>query len=124
MEGYAPVTRRTAAIIMLPMAAAVSLAAVWSASDHFAGARKMVAQSEEGHLVVTPDTGWHFEITIGGGPADVNWDGVVDWRDVETMRYCRSGPMVPYKFGCSKADIDKDGDVDQDDFALLQEALR
>ena len=66
--------------------------------------------------------------------ADFDRNGVVDDEDVELMANCRTGPMVPYDVealppnctltpdcnGFLSADLDRDGDVDQDDFGYLQ----
>jgi hypothetical protein len=66
--------------------------------------------------------------------ADFDNNGAVDNDDVLQMLSCRTGPMVPYDvealpegctltpdcFGILPADLDRDGDVDQDDFGYLQ----
>lgn len=57
--------------------------------------------------------------------ADFNGDGRVDQADVAHMRLCRSGPAVAQTNPlCQDADLDFDGDVDQDDFGLLQTKIK
>ncbi len=65
---------------------------------------------------------------------DFNVDGRVDPADLDILRACRTGPALPYNpaalpAGCALTpdpqnriapDLDADGDVDQDDFAILQ----
>jgi hypothetical protein len=74
---------------------------------------------------------------IGRVPVDFNHDRVVDTEDLAVFLSCATGPAIPYAAsalpaqppGCPLmpdengkivADVDSDGDVDQDDFGLLQ----
>jgi hypothetical protein len=59
-----------------------------------------------------------FPLTEGVG--DFDHDGLIGDTDLDHLRLCRSGQGVPYHSGCADADLDKDGDVDQDDFGILQ----
>jgi hypothetical protein len=63
---------------------------------------------------------------------DLNRDGKVDAEDVRLFGLCRTGPEVPYNpqarpAGCDVApgawepDFDTDGDVDLDDYGVLQQ---
>jgi len=59
-------------------------------------------------------------------PGDLTGDGIVDWMDQEVFAMCLAGPEVyvpppgidPLKFAL--ADLSGDGDVDLEDYALLQ----
>jgi len=52
---------------------------------------------------------------------DFNEDGVIDDEDVAFMADCRTGPAIPNTVpACMKADLDSDGDIDQDDFGIFQ----
>lgn len=55
-------------------------------------------------------------------PADLNGDQHVDFADWVLFDTCRSGPAIPlsYTSDCPYADFDFDGDVDHDDFGVLQ----
>ncbi len=64
-----------------------------------------------------------IELTWTAYP-DLTDDGRVDADDVEAFQTCQSGPAVPQEDPvCQNADLDADGDVDQDDFGLLQRQL-
>ena len=68
---------------------------------------------------------------------DFNVDAAVDQQDVAILEACGTGPSVPYDpanlpTGCDQQpdawdyiapDIDRDGDVDAVDFAMLQRDL-
>ncbi len=61
-------------------------------------------------------------LSVAVEPADVSGDCVVDSADVLHFAQCRmqSGPSLPAPAGCQTDDLDGDGDVDQDDFGVLQ----
>jgi hypothetical protein len=61
-------------------------------------------------------------IPLGVGDFDAN--GLVNGADVQHLQSCRSGPAIRLVGGCEDADLDADGDVDLDDFGILQRALR
>lgn len=55
---------------------------------------------------------------------DVTSDEIVDAADLETFVGCVTGPgLGPPAAGCTFADLDRDGDVDQGDFGLFQTCL-
>lgn len=62
----------------------------------------------------------------GGAPiliraGDFDGDGWVDQSDLPVLIDCRSGPMISWATPeCAVADLDEDGDVDQDDFGVFQ----
>jgi len=57
-------------------------------------------------------------------PGDLNGDRYVDARDVVLFIGCMTGPNAgPPAAGCTTADTDEDGDVDQADFGILQQCL-
>lgn len=78
--------------------------------------------------------GWLARLPAPLPATDLDGSGHVDGGDVERFAACVTGPEVPYSGGnvppeCSPgldtlgllpADLDWDGDVDQDDFAVLQ----
>jgi hypothetical protein len=41
-------------------------------------------------------------------------------NDLSALTLCVSGPAVAFKVGCGGKDLDRDGDVDQDDFGIFQ----
>lgn len=52
---------------------------------------------------------------------DFQRDGRVDTIDLDHLAGCRTAPAVPQRSpDCSDADLDRDGDVDQSDYGLLQ----
>jgi len=64
---------------------------------------------------------------------DFNHDGVMDRSDLDAFTACLTGPAIPYDpanppTGCTlqavvgllPADLDRDGDIDQSDFGILQ----
>jgi uncharacterized lipoprotein YddW (UPF0748 family) len=55
-------------------------------------------------------------------PGDFDYDSRVNLTDLVPFESCISGPMVPHSGTrlCRQSDLDEDGDVDQDDFALFQ----
>jgi hypothetical protein len=54
-------------------------------------------------------------------PLDLDGDGYVNDRDFTAFVACALGPPIPQNDpACQKADFDQDGDVDMDDFAVLQ----
>jgi hypothetical protein len=60
-------------------------------------------------------------------PFDFDFNGVVQWQDLEQIELCFSGPAIPYRcernghaIRCDMMDVDNDGDVDQNDFGLIQ----
>lgn len=53
-------------------------------------------------------------------PADFNDDRYVDFADLAIFAGCISAPNISYGAGCSEADLDGDGDVDQADYARFQ----
>ncbi len=58
----------------------------------------------------------------GGAPVDFDDDCDVDAADLDSFAACESGPAIPHAGGesCQRADVDVDGDVDQDDFGVCQ----
>jgi hypothetical protein len=54
---------------------------------------------------------------------DFNGDHKVNSEDMEWFQGCRTGPTVVTTVSCSGCDMDYDGDVDQDDFGILQRCL-
>lgn len=64
-----------------------------------------------------------IELTWTAFP-DLTDDGAVDAADVERFEACQTGPAIPVEDpSCRDADLDLDGDVDQDDFGFLQRRL-
>lgn len=56
--------------------------------------------------------------------ADLDFDLKVDAADAERFEACATAPGVPWTEPCcAPADIDADGDVDQDDFGLFQRCM-
>ncbi|HSA25265.1 MAG TPA: hypothetical protein P5159_01940 [Phycisphaerae bacterium] len=53
-------------------------------------------------------------------PRDFDGDADIDADDLRIFVACVSGPAVVYSGDCSKADLDKDDDVGQTDFGILQ----
>ena len=51
---------------------------------------------------------------------DLNWDDVVGFDDVLLFSACLTGPEVPCDPECTYADLDRDGDADVADFAVLE----
>jgi predicted phosphodiesterase len=57
-------------------------------------------------------------------PTDLNKDGRTDAADMMLFVSCATGPAIPVTdASCRPADWDGDGDVDQDDFSVLQVRL-
>lgn len=63
---------------------------------------------------------------------DHNFDGKVDYLDLEPFEICASGPGVPWHYVqvypgwvsyCYRCDYDRDGDVDQYDFSVQQRLM-
>jgi hypothetical protein len=68
---------------------------------------------------------------------DFNGDDRIDDLDIDVLAACGTGPSIPYAIGALPAgctvvpdaqghippDIDRDGDVDSVDFAMLQRDL-
>lgn len=66
------------------------------------------------------DVGFRIaELLVG----DLNADARADEDDMTLFKDCASGPSIPYAPGCESADLDRDGDVDSTDFAILQRHL-
>jgi hypothetical protein len=73
-------------------------------------------------------------LTCGAQPGDLDGDAVVDQRDIQYFSACATGPTIPYTIGsippmCTLlsdpegfllADFDRDGDIDQEDFGIMQ----
>jgi hypothetical protein len=53
-------------------------------------------------------------------PGDFNDDGRVDAADISSLADCSAGPALPPKAGCARHDLDRDTDVDMNDFAIVQ----
>jgi hypothetical protein len=55
-------------------------------------------------------------------PGDFNYDSHVGTSDFQQFESCLSGPLIPHDGSrlCRQADLDGDGDVDQDDFGGFQ----
>lgn len=54
---------------------------------------------------------------------DLNSDGRVDGDDLYFFSECQTGPCIPMRPCCERADFDGDGDVDQSDFGIFQNYL-
>lgn len=89
--------------------------------------------SPDGQRLVITDTGrdsfladgWIWILDVTPPPAsfpDFNADECVDGTDLLEFANCVLGPRIPVTTPalCVTADFDKDGDVDQDDFAVMQ----
>jgi hypothetical protein len=61
-----------------------------------------------------------IEVTLPGGPGDLDEDGDVDLFDYAVFFSCVTAPGDPPEPDCSSADMDEDGDVDLLDFGVLQ----
>lgn len=69
-----------------------------------------------------PNDGTPYTAVPAGG--DLDEDGDVDGADIELFKICISGPNNPQLDPeCEMADLDRDEDVDQDDFGILQREL-
>lgn len=75
-----------------------------------------------------------FEANQSWQFGDLNFDGLTDQQDVYWFGVCAEGPDVPaisdvlidghyYDVHCGFADLDRDGDVDLVDFAILQRTI-
>jgi hypothetical protein len=64
-----------------------------------------------------------FSIDNCQGSADFNGDGQVNLNDLPLLQACVSGPAVPLATGCAGRDLDRDGDVDQNDFGIFQRSF-
>lgn len=60
-------------------------------------------------------------------PGDLTFSGAIGEADLLWFRNCQAGPDIAYPqmlagipIRCDLCDLDEDGDVDQDDFGLLQ----
>jgi len=60
--------------------------------------------------------GFWFQIP----PTDCDEDGTVSLYDYDVFHGCVSGPDAPYISGCFCFDVDRDGDADLNDFAVMQ----
>ncbi len=119
-------------IFTLPTLAAIPPGTEWSPAP-------------AGNLAAVPITGSDLALPISAvvvppesaGPADLNIDGRIDAADLAIFAACATGPGIPYNPaalpepppGCTltpdaqdriAADFDRDGDVDQADFAVVQ----
>ena len=56
------------------------------------------------------------------GDGDLTDDGEANLENLPEFESCYTGPDVPLASACKAADMDGDGDVDLDDFALFQAA--
>ncbi len=79
-------------------------------------------------------TVWFYSQKTTNVPGDFNLDDYVDTNDLEVFDECRTAPGIPYDpqnlpFGCTltpddsdiiAADLNRDGIVDQSDFAIFQ----
>lgn len=85
---------------------------------------EIVPTQPEGMLVVTPNAPAEFAIVLGGGLADLNYNGIAkDANDFEIMYYCLIGAKANSEyidFRCERVDYDKDNDVDLNDFGVFQ----
>ncbi len=61
-------------------------------------------------------------LEVPPNPCDLNGDLVVNTADFNLFQSCSSGPTVPHNGTalCQQADLDDDGDLDQDDFGAFQ----
>lgn len=58
-----------------------------------------------------------------GPPADFDFDLDVDLDDLTALESCARGPTLRVEGDCQQKDLDRDGDVDQDDFGLFQRSF-
>lgn len=56
-------------------------------------------------------------------PGDFTGDQKVNRADINIFDSCATGPHILVRPECKGPDLDKDGDVDQDDFGILQRCL-
>ena len=54
---------------------------------------------------------------------DINGDGVIDLDDYARFHECITGPGVPVRVSCQRADLDRDTDADLHDYTLLTREL-
>jgi len=86
-----------------------------------AGAAQLLYSASTSPLVSNP-----WGIALGVPPCrnfvspDLNQDCYVDKDDLSLFTSCFTGPLIPAIVGCGQKDFDRDGDVDQVDFGLLQ----
>jgi len=58
---------------------------------------------------------------IKAGPCDFDSSGLVNTADLNYLEACTTGASVQQTDpGCDAADLDDDGDIDQDDFGIFQ----
>ena len=97
--------------VILTAAAVVGMFGTLTAPDHY----EIVYRATE------------VTLRLAGPSPDLNGDGVIDLKDFLLFQFCYSGPGQPPSASCAKnvnADLDEDGDIDQDDYRLLFAAIK